>query len=141
MHAVVGLVPIITNADLYDATSIEYGMSNWLEPLHLIQRLQYSRIFQIHQSEGRDVHRVVLEVLQVERLYVLQNQSACSLGTVLWLYCNYHDASTILLYVFFTHFIKYTYSTQELNAGILKKKIGFKRSTVRNRCECDVVNP
>ena len=83
MLAVGGLVHtrIITNADLYDATPIEYGVSNRLESLHLIQRLQYSRVFYIHQSEGRDVHRVVLEVLQVERLYVLQNQSECSLGT------------------------------------------------------------
>jgi hypothetical protein len=72
---------IITNTDLYDATSIEYGVSNWLEPLHLIQRLQYSCVFHIHQSEGRDVHRVVLEILQIERLYVLQNQSARSLDT------------------------------------------------------------
>lgn len=86
MFAVGGQVPIITNADmydvtnadLYDAASIKYGVSNRLEPLHLIQRLQYSRVFQIHQSEGRDVNRVVLEILQVERLYVLQNQSACS---------------------------------------------------------------
>lgn len=82
MLAVGGLVPVITNADLYDATPIEYGVSNWLEPLHLIQRLQYSRVFHIHQSEGRDIHRVVLEVFQVECLYVLQNQSECSLDTL-----------------------------------------------------------
>ena len=75
-------VLIITNADLYDATPIEYGVSNRLEPLHLVQRLQYSRVFHIHQSEGCDVHRVVLEVLQVERLYILRNQSACSLDTL-----------------------------------------------------------
>lgn len=82
MFAVGGHVPIVTNADLYDATPIEYGVSNRLEPLHLIQRLHYSRVFHIHQSEGCDVHRVVLEILQVERLNVLQNQNACSLDTL-----------------------------------------------------------
>jgi hypothetical protein len=34
--AVGGLVLINTNTDLYDATPIEYGVSNGLEPLHLI---------------------------------------------------------------------------------------------------------
>jgi hypothetical protein len=76
-----GHVPIIIYADLYDAAPVEYGVSNRLEPLHLIQRLQYSRVFHIYQAEGRDVNRVVLEILQVECLYVLQHQKACSLGT------------------------------------------------------------
>jgi hypothetical protein len=71
LHIVMLLVVFGGGTYLDDSTPVQDVVSYRLEPLYLIQCPHDSRVLQVHKSEGRDVDGVVLEVLQIERLYVL----------------------------------------------------------------------
>lgn len=56
---------------LDDSGSVQEGLANRLELLHLIQDSGHPRVIHIDQSKGSYVHRVVFEVLKIERFDIL----------------------------------------------------------------------
>lgn len=64
---------------LYDATSIEYSVSNRLESFHLIKGFDNFRVLNVNQSESSDVDGIVLEIFQVERVEILERYKSNAL--------------------------------------------------------------
>ena len=63
---------------LHDLSPINDVVPPWLELLHVLEGLPDSIVPGVHEAEGGQVHKVVLEVLQVERFYVLGKHIKCS---------------------------------------------------------------
>lgn len=58
--------------NLYNPGFVEDRVANRLEALHLPENFGHLRLLEVHQTERGHVHAVVLEVLEIERLDVLE---------------------------------------------------------------------